>query len=154
MRDLTDETLEWELADEELGRLLITTDLTESDGSWLIPVGLLDTSGGWSALAGCLAGKLLSWGLSSRRFACELHVSMLVLMLRECRSDVLLMESCQATITEVAEVNNDNDNSDVDDDDSEHLRAVCLVRAISNDFECVVDGYEDVSVMAEAEDGW
>ena len=31
--DLTDETLEWELADEELGRLLVTTDLTEGDGS-------------------------------------------------------------------------------------------------------------------------
>ena len=31
--DLTDETLEWELADEELSRLLIATNLTESDGS-------------------------------------------------------------------------------------------------------------------------
>lgn len=32
--DLTDQTLEWELADQELGGLLIATDLTESDGSW------------------------------------------------------------------------------------------------------------------------
>ena len=32
--NLTDETLEGELADEELGRLLVTTDLTESDGTW------------------------------------------------------------------------------------------------------------------------
>jgi len=32
--DLTDETLEGELADEELGRLLVATDLTESDGTW------------------------------------------------------------------------------------------------------------------------
>ena len=31
--DLTDETLEGELANEELGRLLVATDLTESDGS-------------------------------------------------------------------------------------------------------------------------
>ena len=31
--DFTDETLERELADEELGRLLVATDLTESDGS-------------------------------------------------------------------------------------------------------------------------
>ena len=42
--DLTDETLEGELSDEELGRLLVTTDLTESDSSWLVSVGLLDTS--------------------------------------------------------------------------------------------------------------
>jgi histone H3 len=33
LSDLTDETLEWELADEELGRLLVATDLTESDGT-------------------------------------------------------------------------------------------------------------------------
>ena len=31
--DLTDETLERQLADEELGRLLVATDLTESDGT-------------------------------------------------------------------------------------------------------------------------
>lgn len=32
--NLTDQTLEWELADQELSGLLIATDLTESDGSW------------------------------------------------------------------------------------------------------------------------
>ena len=31
--DFTDETLEWQLADQELSRLLIATDLTECDGS-------------------------------------------------------------------------------------------------------------------------
>ena len=31
--DLTDETLEGELADQELGRLLVATDLTEGDGT-------------------------------------------------------------------------------------------------------------------------
>ena len=31
--DLTNQTLEGELADEELGRLLVATDLTESDGT-------------------------------------------------------------------------------------------------------------------------
>eukprot|EP00985_Skeletonema_marinoi_P032919 scaffold39981_cov219-Skeletonema_marinoi.AAC.2 len=31
--DLTDKTLEGELADEQVGGLLVTTDLTESDGS-------------------------------------------------------------------------------------------------------------------------
>ena len=42
--DLTDETLEWKLTDQELGRLLVTSDLTESDGTRLIPMGLLDTT--------------------------------------------------------------------------------------------------------------
>lgn len=31
--DFTDQTLEGELADEELGRFLVTTDFTESDSS-------------------------------------------------------------------------------------------------------------------------
>lgn len=31
--DFTDQTLEWKLADEELSRFLVTTDLTESNGS-------------------------------------------------------------------------------------------------------------------------
>jgi histone H3 len=66
--DLTDETLEWELADEELSRLLVTTDLTESDGSWLVSVWLLDTTGRWGLLAGSLGGKLLSWGLATSGF--------------------------------------------------------------------------------------
>ena len=33
LRDLTNQALEGELADEELGRLLVPTDLTESDGA-------------------------------------------------------------------------------------------------------------------------
>ena len=63
--DLTDETLEWELADKELGGLLVATDLTESDGSWTVTVGLLDAACGWGGLAGCLGGELLAWGLAS-----------------------------------------------------------------------------------------
>jgi len=43
--DLTNKTLEWQLADEKLGGFLVATNLTESDGSWLVSVGLLDTSG-------------------------------------------------------------------------------------------------------------
>ena len=42
--DLTDKALEWQLADEELGRLLVTTDLTESDGTWPVSVRLLDAA--------------------------------------------------------------------------------------------------------------
>jgi len=43
--NLTDQTLEGQLADQELGGLLVTTDLTESDGTGPVPMGLLDTSG-------------------------------------------------------------------------------------------------------------
>ena len=32
--DFTDETLEGELADQELGGFLVATDFTESDGTW------------------------------------------------------------------------------------------------------------------------
>ena len=45
LSDLTDKTLEGQLADEKLGRLLVTTDLTESDGTRLVAVRLLDTTG-------------------------------------------------------------------------------------------------------------
>ena len=65
LRDLADETLEGKLADEEVGRLLVATDLTEGDGSGAITVGLLDTSGGGGRLAGGLGGELLAGGLAS-----------------------------------------------------------------------------------------
>jgi hypothetical protein len=65
LRNLTNETLEGELSDEELSRLLVATDLTESDSSWLVSVGLLDTSGGWGGFAGSLGSKLLTGSLSS-----------------------------------------------------------------------------------------
>ena len=51
--NFTDKTLEGELADEQLSRLLVATDLTESDGTGLVAVRLLDTTGGRGALAGC-----------------------------------------------------------------------------------------------------
>ena len=65
LRDLADETLEGKLADEEVGRLLVATDLTEGDGSGAITVGLLDTSSGGGRLAGGLGGELLAGGLAS-----------------------------------------------------------------------------------------
>ena len=68
--DLTHQTLEWELADQQLGGLLVATDLAQGHGSWTVAVGLLDSSGGWGGLAGCLGCKLLAWGLASGGFAC------------------------------------------------------------------------------------
>ena len=63
--DLTHQTLEGELADEQLSALLVTTDLTESHGSRPVPVGLLHSTGGRCALTGGLGGQLLARGLPS-----------------------------------------------------------------------------------------
>merc|ERR1712131_566456 len=54
LSNLTDKTLEGQLADQELSGLLVTTDLTESDSSGPVPVGLLDTTGGRGGLPGSL----------------------------------------------------------------------------------------------------
>ena len=70
--NLTDQTLEGELADEELSGLLVATDLTESHGSRLVAVRLLDTAGGWGALASSLGGQLLPGGLASSGLASSL----------------------------------------------------------------------------------
>ena len=70
--DLTDQALEGQLADEELSRLLVSSDLTESDGSWPVPVGLLDSSGSGGGFAGSLGGQLLPGGLASGRLSCGL----------------------------------------------------------------------------------
>jgi hypothetical protein len=60
--DFTDEALEGELADEELGGLLVATDFTEGDGSRAETMGLLDTSGSVGGLLACtgLGGELKS----------------------------------------------------------------------------------------------
>jgi len=63
------QALERKLADEQLRRLLVATDLTQSDGTRLVAVRLLDTSGGGRALAGGLGGKLLARGLATGRLA-------------------------------------------------------------------------------------
>ena len=46
LSDLTDQPLEGQFADQKLSGLLVTTDLTESDGTGTVTMGLLDTSGG------------------------------------------------------------------------------------------------------------
>jgi len=63
--DLADQTLEWELADEEFGALLVTTDLTEGHCSGPVTMGLLHSTGGRGALSGSLGGQLFPGGLAS-----------------------------------------------------------------------------------------
>ena len=73
--DLTDKTLEGQLADQELGGLLVTTDLTESDGSGPVTVRFLHASCGRGGLPRSLGGKLLARGLSSGGFTGGLFCS-------------------------------------------------------------------------------
>lgn len=65
LSDFTYETLEWQFPDEELGALLVTSDFTEGDGSWPVPVWFLHTTGGWCTFASGLSGQLFTWSLSS-----------------------------------------------------------------------------------------
>ena len=64
--DLTDESLEGKLSDEELGALLESSDFTESNCAWSESVWLLDAAGGGSlGLLGLLVSDVLSGGLST-----------------------------------------------------------------------------------------
>ena len=63
--NLTNQTLEGQFPDEKFGALLVTTDFSESDGSWPVTMGLLHSAGGWGALPGCLGGQLFPWSFSS-----------------------------------------------------------------------------------------
>ena len=62
--DFSDESLERKLSDEELGRLLVLSDHSESNSAWSESMGLLDTSTGWDGGLGGL-GDHLSWGLGA-----------------------------------------------------------------------------------------
>ena len=67
LSNLTNKTLEGELADEELGRLLVPTNFTESDGTRAETMRLLDTtsgSGGGGLTSLRLSSELLTGGLA------------------------------------------------------------------------------------------
>jgi hypothetical protein len=83
LSDFTNKTLEWQLADQKLSGLLVTTDLTESDGSWLITMWLLDTTGRWVGLAGSLGGESLTWSLATSGLAWELSVNVVMMLIME-----------------------------------------------------------------------
>jgi hypothetical protein len=70
--DFTNESLEGQLPDEQLGALLVATDLTESDGTGTITMGLLHSSGGRGTLASGLRGELFARGLATGRLPCGL----------------------------------------------------------------------------------
>jgi len=67
LSDLPDETLERQLADQQLRRLLVSADFTQSDGSRSVAVRLLDAAGGRGALSGRLGSQLLPRGFATSR---------------------------------------------------------------------------------------
>jgi hypothetical protein len=79
LSNLTNETLEGELADEQLGRLLVTPNFTESDGTGPETMGLLHTTS-CVLYVGLELGRHWQWqygethgcSLASRRLGSEL----------------------------------------------------------------------------------
>ena len=62
------QTLEGQFADQEFSALLVTSDFSQSDGSWPVSVGFLDTTGSRGGFSGSLGCQLFTWGLASSRF--------------------------------------------------------------------------------------
>lgn len=63
--DFSNESLERKLSDEELSGFLVSSDLSKSDGTGSISVGLLDSSGWCVGFLGNLLGNRLSGLFSS-----------------------------------------------------------------------------------------
>ena len=72
LSDFSDKTLEGQLADQQLGGFLVTTDLTKSDSTGPVTMGFFDSTGGRRALASCLCGELFAWSFSTSRFTSSL----------------------------------------------------------------------------------
>ena len=79
--DLSHQSLEGELSDEELGALLESSDFSESDSARSESVGLLDSSGSGGGLLCLFVSNVLSWGLASSVLSsgllCSCHFSFL-----------------------------------------------------------------------------
>ena len=65
LSDFSHKTLEGQFADQQLGRFLVTTDLTKSDCTRPVTMRFLDSTGSRSALTSCLCGELFAWSFST-----------------------------------------------------------------------------------------
>ena len=65
LSDFSHKTLEGQLADQQLGRFLVTTDLTKSDCPRPVTMRFLDSTGSRSALTSCFCGELFAWSFST-----------------------------------------------------------------------------------------
>ena len=73
--NLTHQALERQLADQQLGRLLVATDLTKCRSSRPVTMWLLHSVGRWSTLARSLRRQLLPRRLSTGRLASFVRTS-------------------------------------------------------------------------------
>ncbi|KAF3840572.1 hypothetical protein F7725_006434 [Dissostichus mawsoni] len=87
LSDLPHQALEGQLADQQLGGLLVAADLPQSHGTGPVTVRFLHAAGGRGALTGSLGGQLLPGSLSSGGFTGGLlgsgHCSFSVFTARE-----------------------------------------------------------------------
>ena len=72
LSDFSHKTLEGQLADQQLGGFLVTTDLTKSDSTRPVSMRFLDSTSGRRALTSCLSGELFAWGFSTSRLSSSL----------------------------------------------------------------------------------
>ena len=104
--NFSDKSLERKLSDQELSRLLVSSDLTKSDGTRSVSVRLLDTTGGRSGLSGSLGSQLLSWSLTSSGLTCGLlstgHFFLLFVRINEDSSVTQLLLATIISIFKVA----------------------------------------------------
>ena len=63
--NFADQPLEGEFSDQKFRRFLVTTDFSQSNRTWSVSVGLLNTTSGRCRFSGGLGGELFSWSLSS-----------------------------------------------------------------------------------------
>ena len=83
--DLSDESLERKLSDEELGGFLESSDLSKCDSAWSESVSSLHSNVGWRFTLGLLVGDVLSWLLGAGILSCGVlgscHFELNVLLL-------------------------------------------------------------------------
>ncbi len=72
LSDFSHQTLERQLADQQLGGLLIATDLSQSHSAGPVAMRLLDAAGGRSALTGGFGSELLPRGFAAGGFTSSL----------------------------------------------------------------------------------
>ena len=72
LRDFPHQTLEGQLADQQLGGFLVSADLAQGHRSGAVAMGLLDAAGGRRRLPRRLGRELLPGGFPSRRFTSRL----------------------------------------------------------------------------------
>lgn len=65
LRNLANQALKGEFADQEVGAFLVSADLAQGDGARAIAVRLFHSTSCWRRLAGGFGRELFAWGFAS-----------------------------------------------------------------------------------------